>query len=111
MENNDWEKLLFDKPVKCAICGGMLEYLGIGEYRCAECGEETLDDYGKVREFLEEHAIAPVFEIARETGVSRDKVKMILKRGEEEPKEKSASLPQKPYPQKQVAFGNYLKNR
>ena len=34
MGSNDLEKLVFDHPGRCDVCGGDLEYKGIGQYRC-----------------------------------------------------------------------------
>ena len=44
-----------DRPTFCTKCGGVMVYKGIGEYECEECGTLEYDDYGKVRNYLEEH--------------------------------------------------------
>lgn len=39
----------------CGKCGGSrLDYRGLGRYRCLECGFITLDDFGKVKEFVDD---------------------------------------------------------
>lgn len=78
---NDLEKLAFDHPGQCDVCGGDLEYKGIGRYQCMECGRELLDDYGKIKKYFEKHGPAPVSQIAKDTGISRDKINILLKRG------------------------------
>lgn len=81
MEMNNLEKLLFYRPEKCSECGGKLEYLGIGRYRCMDCGCEACDDYGKVKEYFRTHGSATILQIVRATGVSKEKVNILLKRG------------------------------
>ena len=78
MELNRLVKIAFDKPEHCDSCGCDLEYKGIGRYQCVSCGNEMLDDYGKVKEYFGVHGSAPLFEVVRETGVSREKVRLIL---------------------------------
>ena len=39
--------------VVCKECSGVMRYRGGGLYVCEECKHEELDDYGKVRQFLE----------------------------------------------------------
>ena len=39
---------------KCQECGGTrIEYKGVGEYKCEDCGLLMYNDYGKVRLYLE----------------------------------------------------------
>lgn len=81
MGSNDLEKLAFDHPGQCDRCGGDLEYRGIGQYRCLSCGKELLDDYGKIKRYFETHGPTPAVQIAKDTGVSREKIDILLKRG------------------------------
>lgn len=69
------------RPTNCAVCGAPLEYTGLGHYLCHECGHEQLDDYGKVREFLDENENAPIGFIEACTGVSKDFIKRLLDDG------------------------------
>ena len=80
----DWEKLLMRKLEHCTECGGKLEYLGLGKYKCVECGNKMLDDYGKVKEYLWEHGPTPMLTLAKETGVSREKINIVLNGGSSE---------------------------
>ncbi len=67
------------RPTICRECGGILVYGGIGEYRCEECGRIEYDDYGKVRNYLEDHKGANVSEISLETGVSHKSIREMIK--------------------------------
>lgn len=62
----------------CRKCGGRMEYMDKGTYRCNKCGTETLDDFGKVLKYLEEKGPAPILTISRDTGVSGDVINGFL---------------------------------
>ena len=67
-------------PKSCINCGAEeLEYKGLGEYRCSECKTLMYDDFGKVRNYLEEHRGATQNEVSRETGVSTDVIRYLLR--------------------------------
>ena len=90
MDNNELLKILTDKrPVSCAVCGGRLQYLGGGEYKCMDCGEKCLDDFGKVRNFLYENGAASAQVISAATGVSERLVLEMLEEGRLEIVDKS----------------------
>lgn len=79
---NDLEKLIIgNKPVECELCGGKMFYLGGGKYKCKSCGYETLDDFGKVKEFLEANGPSPAMAVSRATGVRSDVIEIFLKKG------------------------------
>lgn len=67
-----------EKPMVCSNCGKKLEYTGLGEYRCPECGRYDYDDYGKIRLYLETHPKATIVEIERATGVSRHSINQMV---------------------------------
>lgn len=69
------------RPVLCEKCDGKMIYDGNGIYHCADCRTEALDDYGKIRIFLEEHGPDSAVAIAQETGVELGIVSMFLKDG------------------------------
>ena len=76
------EKLVQQKKVgKCELCHNQMEYIGRGKYRCKFCGMEVLDDFGKVREFLDQNGPTPEAIIAQQTGISMDKIDSYLKKG------------------------------
>lgn len=67
-------------PHSCVNCGDEeIEYRGLGEYRCSKCGTLMYDDFGKVRNYLEEHRGATQNEVSRETGVSTDVIRHLLR--------------------------------
>lgn len=66
-------------PTYCKHCGGVLVYKGLGEYRCELCNERDYDDYGKVRNFLDEHRGANVAEISSATGVTHKSIRTMIK--------------------------------
>lgn len=39
------EKLALEIPERCEKCEGELEYLGMGRYKCKNCGNDMLDNY------------------------------------------------------------------
>lgn len=78
MELSGLNKITFYKPERCDSCGGELTYKGIGRYLCADCGKELLDDYGTLKEYFRVHGPTPLLIAARETGMSKDKIRYIL---------------------------------
>lgn len=66
-------------PCKCAECGGVMVFKGVGEYRCEDCGAVDYDDYGKVRLYLEDHKGANAVEVESETGVSQKSIRQMLR--------------------------------
>ena len=65
-------------PKECSKCGAKLIYTGLGEYECEECHNVERDDYGKVRSFLEENRGATLGDVARATGVSKNRIREFL---------------------------------
>lgn len=68
-------------PSCCTVCGGELNYNGLGEYMCESCEHMEYDNYGKVRVYLENHPKASVNQIAMGTGVSRMEVVRMVDEG------------------------------
>lgn len=58
-------------PIRCVVCGGSMEFKGLGEYQCEQCHSVEYDDYGKVRMYVEEHRGATTAEISQATGVTQ----------------------------------------
>jgi ribosomal protein L32 len=69
------------RPFKCEICGGQVAYIGLGQYQCKQCSYINFDDYGKVRDFLDENNSAPSVVISEVTGVDKDIVDLMLEEG------------------------------
>ncbi len=80
--------LLTNKPVKCE-CGGKLFHIGSGKYQCETCGSLVMDDFGKVKQFLEENGVMPIVAISQCTGVSVEVIEGLLKEGRVEISENS----------------------
>ncbi len=68
-------------PRNCVKCGGVMVFVGVGEYHCEDCGEVAYDDYGKVRLYIEGHVGATVSEVEEATGVPRRTIRRMLKEG------------------------------
>ena len=67
-------------PVSCEKCGSSdIKFMGLGEYRCSDCGHKMYDDYGKVREYLDAHRGATQAEVYEATGVSVNKIRQFLR--------------------------------
>ncbi len=78
----DLEKLIVDnKPVQCAKCGGKMYYVHSGRYQCQNCGYEELDDFGRIKEYLEEHGPTSALILSEATGVSIQLIDLFLKQG------------------------------
>ena len=77
---NDLESFDLNIPSKCEFCDfPKLKYEGVGEYRCEECGHIMLDDYGKVRAYIEKRPGATQSEVSKETGVSTSTIRRLLR--------------------------------
>ncbi len=69
----------YAKIKNCIECGSRVLPLRDGEYKCEMCGKIFLDDFGKVRKYLEEHGKTNARTIAYETGVPMQTVYSLLK--------------------------------
>ena len=43
------------RPIKCERCHGVLKYTGSGKYECERCSHVMMDDFGKVKAYIEEN--------------------------------------------------------
>ncbi len=69
------------RPTTCKECKGKLVYKSLGEYICENCGSIELDEYGKVRLFLEENGSMPAVAIAAATKVPVSIIDQYLREG------------------------------
>lgn len=69
----------YNRPIYCPECEGVMVFKGVGEYECEKCGLLAYDDYGKVRNYIEEHAGANAAEASKATGVSQKAIRDMLK--------------------------------
>ena len=77
MEN--LQNYFYHVPEKCDKCGGELEYIGIGEYKCRECGNIMRDDFGKVRHYLESHEDETLLQVSKATGIDKDEIEAMVR--------------------------------
>jgi ribosomal protein L37AE/L43A len=66
-------------PTECKYCQGELKEVGVGIFKCLECGQENYDYLRTVRNYLEKEGARSVSVIARETGVPREAVDHFLR--------------------------------
>lgn len=81
MEQKSKKQLEYDKPTICTKCGAPLEYLGIGYYRCTECGEELKDRFCQIKEYLEAHPKATAVTVSKELGIDLSYINKLLRMG------------------------------
>ena len=82
--NKDLDLLLLaSKPTECE-CGGKYFHIGGGKYKCQKCETVILDDFGKIKAFLDENGATPIVAISQATGVSVDVIEALLKDGQVE---------------------------
>jgi DNA-directed RNA polymerase subunit M/transcription elongation factor TFIIS len=65
---------------RCEDCNGMLKYTGAGIYKCQKCGKEQLDDFGKVKKYLDENGPTSQYQIHMDTGVDMDVIDFMVKK-------------------------------
>lgn len=71
-----------DRPIYCEKCvDEVMVFMGGGTYKCERCGEIAYDDWGKVREYLYDHANVNAYELEAELGISRKTIQRFLKEG------------------------------
>ena len=75
------EIFLQHRPLFCEKCGGKMFYQGSGLYQCRDCGAEQMDDFGKIKAFLDANGPTPAVTIAKATGVDRETINYYLRRG------------------------------
>lgn len=78
----DLNHILLQMKVKyCTICKSKLNYLGSGKYVCSSFGHEEIDDFGKIKIFLENNGPAPAHIISLATGVEAEIIDAFLRKG------------------------------
>lgn len=82
----------YNVPTICKECEGKLEYMGLGEYRCEKCHALLYDNYGIVRNYVEQHRGATTAEIAAKTGVNQRQISEMVREGRFEVTEDSKTF-------------------
>ncbi len=70
---------VYNMPIECKKCGGVMVFKGVGEYECEDCGFLDYDDYGKVRNYVEKHPGATSATVSMETGVPQKSIREMLR--------------------------------
>lgn len=71
----------YHTPTICRKCGGIMVFRGVGEYQCEDCRYLDYDDYGKVRNYIEDNRGATTFAIEQGTGVSQRTIRSLIREG------------------------------
>ncbi len=84
-KDKDIEEVLIDVEVllttpEVCQCGGEFEYKGLGDYECKICHGKFQNEYGVVRDFVDEYGTNyNIIEIAERTGVPKRLIDMFIK--------------------------------
>lgn len=68
----------------CPNCNVLMKYKHGGLYVCEQCGAEQLNDFGKVKQYLNEHGPTNAIELSAKTGVRRSRIGEFLRLGKVE---------------------------
>lgn len=80
MKVGSFEEAIMRARVKrCVECNGVLRYVAGGMYKCQKCGKEQLDDFGRIKQFLDENGPTPAFIIHEETGIDMETINYMVK--------------------------------
>lgn len=80
--NDMREQANFDRPTICPKCNGFYEYLGLGHYKCVQCGRTETDDYGKIRDYVEQsEEDVGVDKASIDTGVAVERIRELIDMG------------------------------
>ena len=74
----DYDKVVINTPVECDKCKGKIYYVEKGQYLCKACGHITLDDFSKIRNFLEEKSDVIAQMLAEKIGVNSQSVEYLI---------------------------------
>ena len=76
------EKMIMERrPIFCKECGGRLYYSNEGVYECYDCGSTELDDFGKIKKYIEKNGPSPAIWISKDTGIDVEIINVYLKNG------------------------------
>ena len=98
------------KTICCPKCKKPYGKAVLGMLRCENCGHEEPDDFGRVRTYIEEHGPSTALEIARDVGISINKVNSFLRSGKLEIPEGSLIYIQCQKCGTDIRFGRYCPN-
>ena len=96
-----------DDNFVCPNCDILMKYKHGGLFVCEKCGAEQLNDFGKVKKYLNEHGPTNAIELAANTGVRRSRIGEFLRLGKVEIPEGSATFIHCKSCGTAIRFGNY----
>ena len=99
-----------DDNFVCPNCDILMKYKHGGLFVCEKCGAEQLNDFGKVKKYLNEHGPTNAIELAANTGVRRSRIGEFLRLGKVEIPEGSATFIHCKSCGTAMRFGNYCAN-
>ncbi len=99
-----------DDNFVCPNCDILMKYKHGGLFVCEKCGAEQLNDFGKVKKYLNEHGPTNAIELAANTGVRRSRIGEFLRLGKVEIPEGSATFIHCKSCGTAIRFGNYCAN-
>ena len=94
----------------CPNCDILMRYKHGGLYVCEKCGAEQLNEFGKVKKYLNEHGPTNAIDLAANTGVRRSRIGEFLRLGKVEIPEGSATFIHCKSCGTAIRFGNYCAN-
>ena len=56
-------------------------YIAGGHFKCHDCETEAIDDFGLVKDYIDEHGASPAIVISEETGVPMEIINGLLRNG------------------------------
>lgn len=76
------EQAVIEKPTVCEKCNQEYRYMGLGHYKCENCGAIVTDDYGKVRDYVEQSTEdVGVEKASMDTGVAVERIRELIEMG------------------------------
>lgn len=96
-----------DANFMCPNCDVLMKYKHGGMFVCEKCGAEQLNDFGKVKKYLNEHGPTNAIDLAANTGVRRSKIGEFLRLGKVEIPESSNIFIHCKSCGTAIRFGNY----
>lgn len=76
------KRLQEDIPQRCTQCGSTrLYYQGLGKYECKACKNVELDDYGKIRDYIDRNGDTPAAILVIDLGIPKEIVDFYVKDG------------------------------
>ncbi|MCR5415484.1 MAG: hypothetical protein K6E79_01665 [Pseudobutyrivibrio sp.] len=81
-EQEEFVKIFTErKPTRCSECKGRIRYIGEGKYECFDCGHQEMDDFGRVKEYIDANGPRPAVLISEHTGVPIEVINGMLREG------------------------------